>query len=182
MLQAIRYCYSFVSDPHPKVQVILGGVLRSRHSGQELVVATTHLKAKFGELRASFRHEQSKDILKWLEAIRGGRPIILAGDLNGLPSESFYSTLTSDRDVPLVSSYAVTEEDRVDYTTWKVRDTGEQKHILDYILHTPGQLETLRTLSVPDEAAVGKDRLPSLRFSSDHMSLVADISLISYVN
>ena len=56
-------------------------------------MATTHLKAKFGDLRASFRHEQSKDILKWLEAIRGGRPIILAGDLNGLPSESFFSTL-----------------------------------------------------------------------------------------
>ena len=148
------------------------------------MVATTHLKAKFGDLRASFRHEQSKDILKWLEAIRGGRPIILAGDLNGLPSESFFSTLTSDRDVPLVSSYGVREEEDMvmDYTTWKVRETGEQKHILDYILHTPGQLETLRTLNVPDEATVGEDRLPSLRFSSDHMSLVADISLISYIN
>ena len=148
------------------------------------MVATTHLKAKFGDLRASFRHEQSKDILKWLEAIRGGRPIILAGDLNGLPSESFFSTLTSDRDVPLVSSYGVREEEDMvmDYTTWKVRETGEQKHILDYILHTPGQLETLRTLDVPDEAAVGEDRLPSLRFSSDHMSLVADICLISYIN
>ena len=148
------------------------------------MVATTHLKAKFGDLRASFRHEQSKDILKWLEAIRGGRPIILAGDLNGLPSESFFSTLTSDRDVPLVSSYGVREEEDMvmDYTTWKVRETGEQKHILDYILHTPGQLETLRTLNVPDEAAVGEDRLPSPRFSSDHMSLVADICLISYIN
>ena len=170
-----------------KFEVILGGILRSRHSGQELVVATTHLKAKFGDLRASFRHEQSKDILKWLEAIRGGRPIILAGDLNGLPSENFFSTLTSDRDVPLVSSYGVKEEDGedrevMDYTTWKVRDSGEQKHILDYILHTPGQLETLRTLNVPDEAAVGEARLPSQRFSSDHMSLVADISLISYIN
>ena len=170
------------------IKVILGGVLRSRHSGQELVVASTHLKAKFGDLRASFRHEQSKDILKWLEAIRGGRPIILAGDLNGLPSESFFSTLTSDQDVPLVSSYGVGEEEdtsdinKVDYTTWKIRDSGEQKHILDYILHTPGQLQTLRTLNVPDEATVGEDRLPSLRFSSDHMSLVADISLISYIN
>ena len=92
------------------------------------MVASTHLKAKFGDLRASFRHEQSKDILKWLEAIRGGRPIILAGDLNGLPSESFFSTLTSDRDVPLVSSYGVREEEDMvmDYTTWKVRETGEQ--------------------------------------------------------
>ena len=168
-------------------QVILGGVLRSRQSGQELVVATTHLKAKFGELRASFRHEQSKDILKWLDVIRGGRPIILAGDLNGLPSESFYSNLTSDRDVPLVPSYKVEKdccEDGavLDYTTWKIRDTGEQKHVLDYILHTPGQLETLRTLNVPDGADLSETRLPSMRFSSDHMSLVADICLINYAN
>ena len=52
----------------------------------------------------------------------------------------------------------------------------------DYILHTPGQLETLRTLAVPGEAALGEDRLPSAQFCSDHISLVADISLISYVN
>ena len=65
--------------------------LKRTYLEQELLVATTHFKAKFGELRASFRTEQSKDILKWLEAIRGGRPIILTGDLNGPPNEDFYS-------------------------------------------------------------------------------------------
>ena len=165
-------------------------MLRSKQSGQEALVATTHLKAKFGDLRASFRTEQSKDILKWLEAVRGGRPIILAGDLNGPPSEEFYSVLTGNKDVPLVSSYNLPKEDdnsednipKVDYTTWKIRETGEQKHILDYILHTPGQMETLRTLEIPDGSVIGEDRLPSSQFPSDHMSLVSDISLISYIN
>ena len=170
-------------------------MLRSKHSGQEALVATTHFKAKFGELRASFRTEQSKDILKWLETVRGGRPIILAGDFNGPPSEEFYSVLTSNKDVPLVSSYNLPKDGddsntnevvpavpTVDYTTWKIRETGEQKHVLDYILHTPGQMETLRTLEIPDGRVIGEDRLPSTQFPSDHMSLVSDISLISYIN
>ena len=106
--------------------MILGAILRSRETGQELVVATTHLKAKFGELRASFRLEQSKDILGWLEAVRGGRPVILTGDLNGEPSEEFYTALTQGRDLALESSYGPDTE----YTTWKIRDTGEQKHVL----------------------------------------------------
>ena len=106
--------------------MILGAILRSRETGQELVVATTHLKAKFGELRASFRLEQSKDILGWLEAIRGGRPVILTGDLNGEPSEEFYTALTRSRDLALEPSYGPDTE----YTTWKIRDTGEQKHVL----------------------------------------------------
>ena len=176
----------------------MAAILRSKQSGQEVLVATTHLKAKFGDLRASFRMEQSQDILKWLEAIRGGRPIILTGDFNGTPSEKFYSNLTKNRDVPLVSSYKVDDSELrsddiigcynnddipvMDYTTWKIRESGEQKHILDYIMHTPGQMETLRTLEVPDAEDVGETRLPSPRFASDHMSLVADISLISYVN
>ena len=176
----------------------MAAILRSKQSGQEVLVATTHFKAKFGELRASFRMEQSQDILKWLEAIRGGRPIILTGDFNGTPAEKFYSNLTKNRDVPLVSSYKVDNTDLpsddiigcynnddipvMEYTTWKIRESGEQKHILDYILHTPGRMETLRTLKVPDADDIGENRLPSPQFASDHMSLVADISLISYIN
>jgi len=181
----------------PSNQVVIAAILRCKQSGQELLVATTHFKAKFGELRASFRTEQSKDILKWLEAIRGGRPIILTGDLNGPPNEDFYSRLTGDKDVPLMSSYKLNTNDEenedkdvinddkvksLEYTTWKIRDTGEQKHILDYILHTPGQIQTLRTLNVPDGNELGAGKLPSTRFVSDHMSLVADISLISHIN
>ena len=156
--------------------------MRSKDGGQELVVATTHLKAKLEPLRSSFRTEQSKDILSWLETLRGGRPVILTGDFNGLPSEQFYSNLTQNTDLPLVSSYKVTGAGKVDYTTWKIRESGEQKHVLDYILHTPGQLETIRTLDIPDGDRIGEDRLPSGQFSSDHMSLVSDIALLSYIN
>ena len=71
----------------------------------------------------------------------------------------------------------------VEYTTWKIREEqGEQKHIIDYILHTPGQLLTINTLDVPGRDQLGEDRLPSPQFPSDHVSLVADIAVLSYIN
>jgi len=166
-------------------QVVLSMILRHRDSGEEICVATTHLKAKLGDLQSSFRYEQSKDILCWLEAIRGERPVIMAGDFNGLPSEAFYKTLTENTTTPLVSAYKIKEdtrqvtnqEDCLEYTTWKIRDTGEQKHILDYIFHSP-ELETVSTLGMPSEQQIGPTRLPSLQFASDHLSLVADIRLV----
>jgi len=166
-------------------QVVLSMILRHRDSGEEICVVTTHLKAKLGDIQSSFRYEQSKDILCWLEAIRGERPVIFSGDFNGLPSEAFYSTLTQNNTTPLVSAYNIKgdktkedkQEDCLEYTTWKIRETGEQKHILDYIFHSP-ELETVSTLSMPSEQQIGEDRLPSLQFASDHLSLVADIRLV----
>jgi len=166
-------------------QVVLCMILRHRDSGAEVCVVTTHLKAKLGDIQSSFRYEQSKDILCWLEAIRGDRPVIFSGDFNGLPSEAFYTTLTQNKTTPLVSAYNVrgdrTKEDTqgncLEYTTWKIRETGEQKHILDYIFHSP-QLETVSTLDMPSEHQIGEARLPSLDFPSDHLSLVADIRLV----
>ena len=66
------------------------------------------------------------------------------------------------------------EEDAgIPYTTWKIRECGEQQEELDYILTSPA-LTTTRTLAVP--AHIGEDRLPSLQFPSDHLSLVVDLS------
>jgi len=167
-------------------QVILSLILRHKHTGAEVCVATTHLKARFGDLQKSFRNEQGKDILKWLATIRGDRPVILSGDFNGEPSEPFYSTLTENITTPLVSSYKMpgytletedNEDDNLEYTTWKIRDSGEQKHILDYIFHSP-ELETISTLNMPTGNQIGEDRLPSVEFPSDHLSLVSDIKLV----
>ena len=68
------------------------------------------------------------------------------------------------------------EDVNLEYTTWKIRETGEQKNILDYIFHSP-QLQTVSTLDMPTEQQVGEDRLPSLQFASDHLSLVSDIKI-----
>jgi endonuclease/exonuclease/phosphatase family metal-dependent hydrolase len=61
----------------------------------------------------------------------------------------------------------------VPYTTWKIRESGEQRQVLDYVLHSSA-LATCSYLAVPDH--VGEERFPSLQFPSDHLSLVVDLA------
>jgi len=149
-------------------QVVLAVNLRSRSSAREVCVATTHLKARSGALLATLRNEQGKDLLEWLESIRQSRPLILTGDFNAEPSEAVIGHVTDG----LMSAYPQSTP----YTTWKVRESGEQKGTLDYIFHSEG-LTVKQTLDMPDEEQIGASRLPSLAFPSDHMSLVTDLHL-----
>lgn len=158
-------------------QVVMSFNLRERKSGKEICLATTHLKARSGTILPTIRNEQGKDILEWLEAFSEERPLIISGDFNAEPSEPVYHTMVQDEKNKLQSAYNLMgneSEDNLEYTTWKIRETGEQKHILDYIFHSP-QLETVSTLDMPTEEQVGEDRLPSLQFASDHLSLVAEL-------
>ena len=154
-------------------QVVLCATLRHRSLQTELCVVTTHLKARRGALLSTLRAEQGADILSWLAPITQHRPVIITGDFNAPPSEPVYSTITSSDKLPLTSAYSL---DTLQWTTWKVRDSGEEKYILDYIFHSPA-VKTLAVLDPPSQEEVGPDRLPSLSSPSDHLSLVADIKL-----
>lgn len=153
-------------------QVVMCGVLRHNDTGQEICVVTTHLKARKGALLSTLRSEQGQDMLTWLQPLVQGRPVIMTGDFNAPPSEPVVGTVTNDDKVPLKSCYDLAS---LDWTTWKIRDTGEEKNILDYMFHSKETLETISVLAIPD--SVGEDRLPSLAFPSDHLSLLADIRL-----
>eukprot|EP00092_Neocalanus_flemingeri_P005276 GFUD01005678.1.p1 GENE.GFUD01005678.1~~GFUD01005678.1.p1 ORF type:complete len:445 (+),score=120.49 GFUD01005678.1:393-1727(+) len=167
-------------------QVVLSLNLRHKKTGKEICVATTHLKARSGALLSTLRNEQGKDILEWLETVRVDRPVVLTGDFNDEPLEPVYKTMTENEKTPLNSAYKNFEtgqinedflgetKDSLEFTSWKIRETGEQKHILDYIFHSP-QLQTVSTLDMPTEQQIGEARLPSLQFASDHLSLVADL-------
>ena len=112
--------------------------------------------------------------MTWIKNIQEeGSSVILTGDFNAEPSEPVLETVTHDSSLHLQSSYSIPD---TDFTTWKIRDSGEEKHVLDYIFHTP-ELQTLRTLDMPSESDVGSSRLPSLRYASDHVSLVSDFKL-----
>merc|ERR1712098_839005 len=100
----------------------------------------------------------------------GGRPVIISGDFNAQPSEPVFSTMTNNEKLPLRSCY---DTQTLEWTTWKIRDTGEEKYVLDHIFYSQG-LETVQVLDTPE--AVGEARLPSLQYASDHLSLVADLS------
>jgi len=166
-------------------QVVLMISLTHKQSRKDVCIATTHLKARRGDLLSSIRNEQGKDVLQFLKEINTDIPIILTGDFNDEPCEAVYETITGNERTPLVSAYKIkedkneedeSEDDILEYTTWKIRDTGEEKKVHDYIFHSP-QLKTFSTLDMPTEDQVGEDRLPSLQFPSDHLSLVVDIRI-----
>ena len=104
-------------------QVAVALCLRHRSSGREICVATTHLKARSGPLLAALRAEQGGDLLAWLDTVRAGRPLLLTGDFNAAPSEPVVDRVTESG---LQSSYCL---ETTEFTSWKVRDTGEEKQV-----------------------------------------------------
>jgi len=150
-------------------QVAVAVNLRHLETKEEVCVATTHLKARSGALLATLRNEQGKDLLAWLSTVKQHRPLILTGDFNADPTEAVVRTIKEE----LVSAYP----DSTPFTTWKIRETGEQKSTLDYIFHSGG-IQASATLDMPTEKQIGKDRLPSFAFPSDHLSMVADFQVL----
>merc|ERR1719244_1140600 len=155
-------------------QFVLWSNLQEKSTGKQITVATTHLKARQGKLLSTLRNEQGKDMLDWLHDQSEGRPLLLSGDFNADPTEPVYQTVVSHR-LGMESAYKYDQESPTpeDYTTWKIRETGEQKYVLDYIFHSQA-MTPLRVLDMPTVEEIGKERLPSLKFPSDHLSLVAD--------
>jgi len=147
-------------------------------TNQELVVATTHLKARQGALLSTLRNEQGKDLLDWLHTTAGGRPVLLSGDFNAPESEPIYTSVC-EHDIGLASTYRFKDLGMEEpYTTWKIRETGEQKYVLDYIFHSKSGLKPVGVLEMPKDHEVGENKFPSPAFPSDHLSLVADFQYV----
>ncbi|KAJ1524982.1 hypothetical protein ONE63_009833 [Megalurothrips usitatus] len=180
----------------PSNQVVLLAVLRHEATGRELCVATTHLKARAGALMSTMRNEQGRDLLRFVQAHAGGRPVLLAGDFNAEPSEPVYRTVLQHPALRLASAYSKDDGDLDDggdgdggdpvadsaqaepaYTTWKVREEGEQCHTIDYIFYTRSAFSVSALLDLPTGEALGPGRAPSFRYPSDHFSLCADLRL-----
>jgi len=158
-------------------QVALLVILRFLTSGDEICVVTTHLKAKCGAFLATLRNEQGKDLLEFVRTHCGGRPLVLSGDFNAEPSEPVYSTVLSDENLALASTYYNLNQSEPRFTTWKIRQDGEVCHTIDYIFYSDSKFWVNRLLQFPEENEMGAGRVPSLCYPSDHFSLVADLSL-----
>jgi len=155
----------------PTNQIALSLTLQNIDTGKQFSVITTHLKARKGALLENIRDQQGADLMKWIKDTNDTESIIVTGDFNAEPTESVIKTVTQDSSLQLHSSYSIPE---TEFTTWKIRDSGEEKHVLDYIFHTR-DLQTSSTLDMPSDDDVGVSRLPSLTYASDHVSLVSDI-------
>ncbi|XP_060520021.1 nocturnin isoform X2 [Cylas formicarius] len=158
--------------------------LKIKESGQEICVATTHLKARHSALLATLRNEQGKDLVQFLQRHCEDRPLIVCGDFNAEPSEPVYTTMLKSRE-DMASAYAdcdinsrLTSREREPlYTTWKIREEGEICHTIDYIFYGKDKLEVESVLEIPSGEDIGEDRVPSLSYPSDHFSLVCDFKI-----
>lgn len=63
------------------------------------------------------------------------------------------------------------------YTTWKVREEGEQCHTIDYIFYSSSAFSVNALLDFPSGETLGAGRVPSFQYPSDHFSLCADLRL-----
>ncbi|XP_054275285.1 nocturnin isoform X2 [Macrosteles quadrilineatus] len=156
-------------------QVAILVILRDKQTEDEICVATTHLKARNGALLSALRNEQGKDLLEFVAQHAGNRPVILSGDFNAEPTEPIYSTVLSHDLLRLSSAYY--QENEPPYTTWKIREEGEVCHTIDYVFCSKDRLKPVTLLEFPTGEEIGKDRIPSMSYPSDHFSLVCDLLL-----
>ena len=79
--------------------MVLSATLRSKRTSQEVVFATTHLKARNGVVMPTLRNEQGKDLMEFINEQAQGRPVVCTGDFNAEPSEPVYQTMTTSESV-----------------------------------------------------------------------------------
>ncbi|KAM4584722.1 nocturnin-like isoform 3-T3 [Odontesthes bonariensis] len=172
----------------PTNQVAIMTTLRCRSTGRCMCVAVTHLKARSGW--EWLRSTQGSDLLWHLQNLvqkvadapagepNASVPALVCGDFNAVPTEEVYrrfaaSPLGLDSACKKLSQDGLTEPQ---FTSWKIRATGECCTTLDYIWYTKDTLRVDAVLDMPTEEQIGPNRLPSLSYPSDHLSLVCDFS------
>lgn len=153
-----------------------------------MCVTVTHLKARSGW--EWLRSAQGSDLLRHLQNLvqkhassptadpSSDIPLIICGDFNAIPNEEVYrrfitSPLSLDSAYKKLSQDGLTEPE---YTTWKIRPSGECCATLDYIWYSRDKLRVDAVLEMPTEEQIGPNRLPSFSYPSDHLSLVCDFS------
>lgn len=148
-----------------------------------MCVAVTHLKARSGW--EWLRSAQGSDLLRHLQNLlqkhsidSSSIPLLVCGDFNAVPTEEVYRRFIGSP-LGLDSAYKMLSQDRLtepEYTTWKIRPSGECCTTLDYIWYSRDALSVDAVLDLPTEEQIGQNRLPSFSYPSDHLSLVCDVS------
>ncbi|CAL8468539.1 g8079 [Coccomyxa elongata] len=182
-------------------QGMLHVVLRDHVSGQKVIFAGTHLKAKAGEANAAAREVQARQIMERLAsaeqattaadsssgdngASAGSRHsaqpvVILCGDFNDSPS-SAACQVVRDHQLGLsciwdwLAAQSSNGSTSVPFTTWKFRPDGVSQRTIDFIWFSKDpRLRLVRRWRMPTEGEIGEKGLPCERYPSDHLALCA---------
>lgn len=170
-------------------QVYLLVDLRHRLSDETIRVAGTHLKAKSGEVNERLRTLHVGQLLNALCREPEPRHMVILGDFNTDPFDVSGEHMA--RAVPAVldsaapkflSAYPLPQSsEKGDYTTWKRRGTKEDRHVIDYIFHSPS-LQPRALLGMPPAEAIDTNRLPGFKYPSDHMAIAAEFEFVNSKN
>lgn len=82
-----------------------------------------------------------------------------------------------ERDGPHGDLVAASMQGEPPYTTWKVREEGEQCHTIDYVFYSRSAFSVSALSDFPTAEALGPGRTPSFQYPSDHFSLCVDLRL-----
>ena len=161
-------------------QVLIIASLLHKATQQTIVVAVTHLKARQTDKNEAIRRSQVEEMVETVGKFRDLNtsdepwPVLILGDFNADPPNPQTKSHSAVQ-LLLNQSYrsAYNLEDGSVVTTWKKRG-DEVQRVIDYIFYTPELLECTHTLSIPKEQlAADKDKLPNLRYPSDHLMIAA---------
>ncbi|GAQ84331.1 CCR4-NOT transcription complex subunit 6 [Klebsormidium nitens] len=173
--------------------------LRDLQTGDQMLLATTHLKAKTGADNDATRAIQIKQLLKRIAALADSTvPVVLCGDFNCSPDSDVCAALRT-HSLGLADAFAQpvasTSELWVDaessagndsgngragapegraFTTWKFRPGGEKKDTIDYIWYRG--LDLVRRRRLPTSEMIGPSALPSRRHPSDHIPVCCELA------
>ena len=147
----------------------------------EALFVVTHLKSTKSAKGEQHRKRQIDLLLRQLVANPRRLPLVLCCDLNANPVQNkngyeplCYEHITST--LGFESAYKLRMGAEPEYTTYKLREHGEDKHCIDYIFLRPserGRFAVQRVLQIPD---IEQGRIPSWSYPSDHFSIAAELS------
>lgn len=166
-------------------QVFIILQLKHKETNSLITLVCVHLKAK---KNPDVRRNQIEFILNNLKShlstipSLNEHPIILCGDFNGEPSETFYEYITNFSDINFTDSYfsCLNAKNERRASTFKIRETtGLVARTIDYIFYTNSCLNLLSYLNLPDASDLDSNiGIPNLSYPSDHFSLVCDFELL----
>ena len=140
------------------------------------IIACTHFTASKTAEGEAKRKVQVLELLARLEAT--GLPCVVCLDMNAAPNDasSYAAEAYSATIGNLRSAYKTALGAEPAWTTWKRRGASEARHCIDYILCS-SEVGVARVLLAPDDAAIVEARLPGWNYPSDHIALLAELSV-----
>jgi len=175
-----------IVDPKQNEKKILGlGVpLRIKNIDQEVFFVVTHLKSTKSQEGEELRRDQITILLNDLLKNERNLPVLLLCDLNANPVENkkgyaplCYNAITDEKGLAYKSAHVLANGQEPSYTTYKLRQHGTDKHVLDYIFIKDGQWNVTQLLSIPTPSDKDQSSLiPNWHYPSDHFSIFAQLT------